>query len=160
MRASSKKFTADRALTMAAQMLAAEQGISGIDALVKLIKSPVYDAIYDLETGMWREGPSGILVAKNFYQHGCYAMPVEHGPELVELKHDLQAATSLEHLQLVTISRPAAYGEYAPYTIVKDREEFIRLVLQMKPCQADDDVRKISEQLMEKNRTAYETLAK
>ena len=74
------------------------------------------------------------LVAKNFYQHGCYAMPVEHGPELVELKHDLQAATSLEHLQLVTISRPAAYGEYAPYTIVKDREEFIRLVLQMKPC--------------------------
>ena len=87
-------------------------------------------------------------------------MPVEHVPDLVELKHDLQAATSLEHLQLVTISRPAAYGEYAPYTIVKDREEFIRLVLQMKPCQADDDVRKISEQLMEKNRTAYETLAK
>ena len=101
------------------------------------------------------------LVAKNFYQHGCYAMPVEHGPELVELKHDLQAATSLEPLQLVTISRPAAYGEYAPYTIIKDREEFIRLVLQMRPCQADDDdVRKISEQLMEKNRTAYETLAK
>ena len=96
------------------------------------------------------------LVAKNFYQHGCYAMPVEHGPELVELKHDLQAATSLEHLQLVT-----AYGEYAPYTIIKDREEFIRLVLQMKSCQADDDdVRKISEQLIEKNRTAYETLAK
>ena len=50
------------------------------------------------------------LVAKDFYQHGCYAMPVEHGPELVELKRDLQAATPLEHLQLVTISRPAAYG--------------------------------------------------
>ena len=48
---------------MAAQMLAAEQGILGIDALVKLIKSPVYDAIYDLETGMWWEGPSGILEA-------------------------------------------------------------------------------------------------
>ncbi len=48
---------------MAAQMLAAEQGITGIDALKKLIKSPVYDAIYDLETGMWREGPSGILEA-------------------------------------------------------------------------------------------------
>ena len=45
--------------------------------------------------------------------------------------------------------------------LIKDREEFIRLVLQMKPCQAsDEDVRKISEQLMEKNRTAYETLAK
>ena len=101
------------------------------------------------------------LVAKDFYRHGCYAMPGEHGPELVELKHDWQAATSLEHLQLVTISCPAAYGEYAPYTIVKDREEFIRLVLQMKSCQADDDdVRKISEQLIEKNRTAYESLAK
>ena len=47
------------------------------------------------------------LVAKNFYQHGCYAMPVEHGPELVELKHDLQAATSLEHLQLVTLPHTA-----------------------------------------------------
>ena len=82
-------------------------------------------------------------------------MPVEHGPELVELKRDLQAATPLEQLQLVTISRPAAYGEYAPYTIVKDRDEFIRLVLQMKSCQADDDdVRKISEQLIEKNRIA------
>ena len=101
------------------------------------------------------------LVAKDFYRHGCYAMPIEHGPELVELKHDLQAATSLEHLQLVTISRPAAYGEYAPYTIVKDREEFIRLVLRMEPCQAnDEDVKKISKQLMEKNRIAYETLAK
>lgn len=98
------------------------------------------------------------LVAKDFYQHGCYAMPVEHGSELVELKHDL---TSLEHLQLVTISRPAAYGEYAPYTIVKDREEFIRLVLQMEPCQAnDEDVKKISKQFIEKNRIAYETLAK
>ena len=32
-------------------------------SLKKLIKSPVYDAIYDLETGMWREGPSGILEA-------------------------------------------------------------------------------------------------
>ena len=88
-------------------------------------------------------------------------MAVADSSELVELKRDLQAATSLEHLQLVTISRPAAYGEYAPYTIIKDREEFIRLVLQMKSCQADDDdVRKISEQLIEKNRTAYETLAK
>ena len=64
------------------------------------------------------------LVAKNFYQHGCYAMPVEHGPELVELKHDLQAATSLEHLQLVTISRPSAYGEYEPYRFVDTEQEF------------------------------------
>ena len=63
MRASSKKFTADRALTMAAQMLAAEQGDLRDRCIVKLIKSPVYDAIYDLETGMWREGPSGILEA-------------------------------------------------------------------------------------------------
>lgn len=48
-------------------MLAAEQEISGINALVKLIKSPVYDAIYDLETRMWREGPSNILEA--YKQH-------------------------------------------------------------------------------------------
>ena len=101
------------------------------------------------------------LIAKDFYGHGCYAIPVEHGLELVELKRYFLTATSLEHLQLVTISRPAAYGEYAPYTIVKEREEFIRLVLQRKPCQADDeDVKKISKRFIEKNRTAYETLAK
>ncbi len=76
-------------------------------------------------------------------------------------KQNLNAKTATMTQLADTISRPAAYGEYAPYTIVKDREEFIRLVLQMEPCQADDDdVRKISEQLIEKNRTAYETLAK
>ena len=27
-------------------------------------------------------------------------------------------------IQLVTISRPTAYGEYAPYTFAKDEQEF------------------------------------
>ena len=104
------------------------------------------------------------LVAKDCYRRGCYAVQVQYGSELVELKQYLRAATSSE---LVVISCPAAYSEYAPYTIVKDQEEFIRLVLQMRPCQEmklcqadEDDVMRISKRLIEKNRTAYETLAK
>ncbi len=31
-------------------------------------------------------------------------------------------------IQLVTISRPSAYGEYSPYTFAKDEQEFVRLV--------------------------------
>ena len=34
-------------------------------------------------------------------------------------------------IQLVTISRPTAYGEYAPYTFAKDEEEFGELVRSM-----------------------------
>ena len=34
-------------------------------------------------------------------------------------------------VQLVTISRPTAYGEYAPYVIAENQEEFVRLVQTM-----------------------------
>ena len=62
-----KELHAELTLPMVAELLAAEQGISGLDALKKLIKSPVYDTIFDFETGMWREGPYSILEA--YKQH-------------------------------------------------------------------------------------------
>ena len=51
-----------------------------------------------------------------------------HGKHLVELKRALNAAVRERGIQLVTISRPTAYGEYAPYTFAKSEEEFRDLV--------------------------------
>ena len=31
-------------------------------------------------------------------------------------------------IQLVTISRPSAYGEYEPYTFISDEDEFEKIV--------------------------------
>ena len=36
-----------------------------------------------------------------------------------------------EKIQLVTISRPSAYGEYEPYRFVSTEEEFEKLVVKM-----------------------------
>ena len=54
------------------------------------------------------------LVAKNKNAHGCYALKTVHGVHLVDLKRQLNQFAVPHGIQLVTISRPNAYGEYAP----------------------------------------------
>ncbi len=71
------------------------------------------------------------LVAKDKNTHGCYALKTTHGVHLAALKKDLNRSAVPHGIQLVTISRPNAYGEYAPYQIVKTEEEFIQTVEQM-----------------------------
>ena len=68
------------------------------------------------------------LVAKDPKKRGCYALKTTHGKHLVELKRALNAAVRERGIQLVTISRPTAYGEYAPNTFAKSEEEFRDLV--------------------------------
>lgn len=72
------------------------------------------------------------LVAKDTTKHGCYALKTNHGKHLVDLKRFLNNAVSGQGIQLVTISRPTAYGEYAPYRFAQTEEEFISLVTEMK----------------------------
>ena len=72
------------------------------------------------------------LVAKDVNSHGCYALKTELGNHLVELKKNLNNLVSDFGIQLVTISRPSAFGEYAPYSFARDEEEFITLVTNMK----------------------------
>ena len=64
------------------------------------------------------------LVAKDRDAHGCFALKTTHGKHLVELKRDLNKAVGCKGIQLVTISRPTAYGEYAPYRFVDTEQEF------------------------------------
>lgn len=60
---SAKTWCAGETLRMAAEALAKRQEITPVDAFLKLVASPVYDAIYDLDTGMWGEGPAMLLDA-------------------------------------------------------------------------------------------------
>lgn len=71
------------------------------------------------------------LVAKNKNSHGCYALKTRHGRHLVELKRRLNNQVATKGIQLVTISRPTAYGEYAPYTFIDDENEFEKTVQKM-----------------------------
>ena len=71
------------------------------------------------------------LVAKDINKRGCVAYKTKHGQALIELKEELISKVGIERIQLVTISRPSAYGEYEPYTFVKTEEEMIKAVLDM-----------------------------
>ena len=73
------------------------------------------------------------LIAKDRDGHGCYALKTKHGQHLVEMKRELNKAVGLKGVQLVTISRPMAYGEYAPYHFIDTEQEFISLVKAMRP---------------------------
>lgn len=72
------------------------------------------------------------LVAKDRYAHGCVALKTTHGKHLVEMKRALNAAVGDKGVQLVTISRPTAYGKYAPYRFAKTEQEFNALVRAMR----------------------------
>ena len=63
------------------------------------------------------------LVVKSKYKHGCYAMKTQHGESLIMLKRKLNGLSRGKGIQVVTISRPSAYGEYSPYTFVGTESE-------------------------------------
>ena len=71
------------------------------------------------------------LIAKNKNAHGCYALKTRHGKHLAEMKKRMNQQAAEKGIQLVTISRPMAYGEYAPYIFVNDENEFEHAVKNM-----------------------------
>ncbi|MDI3537271.1 MAG: DUF6718 family protein [Eubacteriaceae bacterium] len=64
------------------------------------------------------------LIAKKFNDIGCLALQTSHGQHLVDFKKKLIAEIGTEKVQLVTISRPSAFGEYEPYSFVDTEQEF------------------------------------
>lgn len=73
------------------------------------------------------------LIAKDRDKHGCLALKTTHSKHLVEIKTELNNTVGYKGVQLVTISRPTAYGEYAPYEFIDTEQEFIALVKAMRP---------------------------
>ena len=71
------------------------------------------------------------LIAKRFDDKGCIAVKSEHGKKMSSFTREIQEKIGLNGVQLVTISRPSAYGEYEPYQIVQTMDEFRERVLSM-----------------------------
>lgn len=64
------------------------------------------------------------LVAKKADGIGSIALQISHGQHLVDFKKKIIKEIGVENIQLVTISRPSAYGEYEPYRFVDTEQEF------------------------------------
>lgn len=54
------------------------------------------------------------LVAKWFSKEGSLALSAKPGQDLIDFIDKVEARFGSTDLQLVTISRPSAYGEYEP----------------------------------------------
>lgn len=63
------------------------------------------------------------LIAKRFKKSGCVALQTEAGEEMAQFADALQEKLGYD-IQIITISRPTAYGEYEPYHFVNSYEEF------------------------------------
>ena len=64
------------------------------------------------------------LVSKKADGIGSIALQTSHGQHLVDFKKKIIKEIGVENIQLVTISRPSAYGEYEPYRFVDTEQEF------------------------------------
>lgn len=64
------------------------------------------------------------LITKDRDAHGCLAFQTTHGKHLVDLKRELNQIVGYKGVQLITISRPTAYWEYAPFYFVDTEQEF------------------------------------
>jgi len=67
------------------------------------------------------------VVVKKFDNHdGCVAFKTKTGPKLLRLKSRLEnLANKDKDVEIVLISGPKMYGEYAPYKYVKTETELI-----------------------------------
>lgn len=71
------------------------------------------------------------LIARCCDGIGCIAFRTPHGPPLVALKKKLIGIIGYGPVELITISRPQAYLEYAPYHIAATEDAFIRAVIKL-----------------------------
>ena len=62
------------------------------------------------------------VVAKDRNKQGCVALKSRIGKHLSEYTRSLNDALLRDGIQIIVISRPTAYGEYAPYSFVDSME--------------------------------------
>ena len=63
------------------------------------------------------------LIAKRMNKPGCIALQTEPGEKMAKFADAIQEKLGYD-IQIITISRPTAYGEYEPYRFVHIHEEF------------------------------------
>lgn len=69
------------------------------------------------------------LIAKKIGENGCIALQMEIGDKLASLSRYLTLATLDKGIQIITVSNPDAYKEYAPYKFINSEKDFINEVL-------------------------------
>ena len=72
------------------------------------------------------------LVAKRINKTGCIALQTEPGEEMAKFADRIQERLGYD-IEIITISRPTAYGEYEPYQFVDTEQEFQTLVKGLRP---------------------------
>lgn len=70
------------------------------------------------------------LIAKRFKKSGCIALQTEPGEEMANFADAIQEKLGYD-IQIITISRPTAYGEYEPYHFVHSYAEFSKQASQL-----------------------------
>ena len=63
------------------------------------------------------------VIAKDINKQGCVAFKTRLGKDLAVFTRELNELAPRRGIQIVTISRPTAYGEYAPYSFVQSKDE-------------------------------------
>lgn len=63
------------------------------------------------------------LIAKRMNKTGCVALQTEPGEEMAKFADEIQERLRYD-IEIITISRPTAYGKYEPYHFVNSYEEF------------------------------------
>lgn len=63
------------------------------------------------------------LIAKRMHKTGCVALQTEPGEEMAKFADRIQERLGYD-IEIITISRPTAYGEYEPYRFVSNYKEF------------------------------------
>lgn len=63
------------------------------------------------------------LIAKRMNKPGCIALQTEPGEEMAQFADRIQERLGY-NIEIITISRHTAYGEYEPYRFVSSYEEF------------------------------------
>ena len=71
------------------------------------------------------------IIAKDINKRGCVALKTKIGQELADLNEELNRIVTKRSIQIVVISRPTAYGEYAPYSFVQNSDELKEAVSRM-----------------------------
>ncbi len=63
------------------------------------------------------------LIAKRMNKTGCVALQTEPGEKMAKFADEIQERLGYD-IEIITISRPTAYGKYEPYHFVNSYEEF------------------------------------
>lgn len=65
------------------------------------------------------------VLVKKFSEQGCLAVKLKNGEEVAGIRRYLNARLNGTDKQVITISRPEAWGEYALYTVLQSVGDFI-----------------------------------